>query len=65
MPAEKWTEGIRPQVRQVLLDAPASAEELYQKTMSGNGNIQELLAEMMLLEIEGLVVCKGGMYELY
>ncbi|MBR1471525.1 MAG: DNA-processing protein DprA [Lachnospiraceae bacterium] len=63
--AEKWTEGIRPQVRQVLLDAPASAEELYQKTMSGNGNIQELLAEMMLLEIEGLVVCKGGMYELY
>ena len=61
---EAWQGERRGRIRRRLLESPASAEELYPVVEEQGGSIQELLTELMLLEIEGLLVCKGGNYEL-
>ena len=59
-----WMGERRQAVRKRLMDAPASAEELYPIILKDGESIQELLTELMTLEIEGLIICKGGRYEL-
>lgn len=59
-----WRGERRQKIRRVLLDNPASAEELYPVVVTDGGSIQELLTDLMVMEIEGLLVCKGGKYEL-
>ncbi len=61
---DRWLDGIRPQLHRFLLDAPATAQELYGMLGRTDMKIQELLSELMQLEIEGLVMCRGGRYEL-
>ena len=59
-----WQGECRIAVRKRLLESPASAEELYPLVAADGESIQEHLTELMMMEIEGLVICKGGRYEL-
>ena len=59
-----WQGARRLAIRKKLLQTPASAEELYPVTAAAGESIQEILTELMMMEIEGLIICKGGRYEL-
>jgi len=61
---EGWRSKRRQAIRRKLLETPASAEELYPVVVTEGESIQELLAELLVMEIEGLVICKGGRYEI-
>ena len=61
---EGWEGSIRRGVRRVLYDSPATAQEIYGRIGMPKMKIQELLAELMKLEIEGRVICRAGVYEL-
>lgn len=63
-PDERWAEEPGSFIRKCLLDAPMTAQELYGRLGKPDMKIQELLSLMMQLEIEGLVLCRGGRYEL-
>ena len=60
----RWDGELRDFVRRCLLDTPMTAQELYGRLGKPGMKIQELLSELMQLEIEGLVLCRGGRYEL-
>ena len=60
----RWDGELRYFVRKSLLDTPMTAQELYGRLGKPGVKIQELLSELMQLEIEGLVLCRGGRYEL-
>ena len=59
-----WMGALRSFIRKCLLDSPHTAQEMYGKLGKPDMKIQELLSELMQLEIEGLVLCRGGRYEL-
>ena len=60
----RWDGEMRNFVRKSLLDMPMTAQELYGRLGKPGVKIQELLSELMQLEIEGLVLCRGGRYEM-
>ena len=59
-----WKGERRLTIRKRLLGAPASAEELYPAVAAEKESIQDILTELIMMEIEGLIICKGGKYEL-
>ncbi len=59
-----WQGARRLAIRKKLLEMPASAEELFALMADDSVSIQEFLTELMMMEIEGLIICKGGCYEL-
>ncbi|MBP5609064.1 MAG: DNA-processing protein DprA [Lachnospiraceae bacterium] len=59
-----WMGALRAFIRKCLLCSPHTAQELYGKLGKPDMKIQELLSELMQMEIEGLVLCRGGRYEL-
>ncbi|MBO6205775.1 MAG: DNA-processing protein DprA [Lachnospiraceae bacterium] len=61
---EGWQGERRTTIRKRLLTSPASAEELYALAAAEGESVQELLTELLVMEIEGLIICKGGRYEL-
>ena len=63
-PDESWAAEPRPFIKKCLLDSPMTAQELYGRLGKPDMKIQELLSLMMQLEIEGLVLCRGGRYEI-
>ena len=63
-PDDRWAAEPRHIIRKCLLDQPMTAQELYGRLGKPDMKIQELLTLLMQLEIEGLVLCRGGRYEL-
>ena len=61
---EGWRSKRRQAIRRKLLEMPSSAEELYPLVATAGESVQEILTELMMMEIEGLVICKGGRYEI-
>ena len=61
---ENWQGERRCAIRKRLLESPASAEEIYPLVAAEGESVQEILTELMMMEIEGLIICKGGRYEL-
>ncbi|MCR5251248.1 MAG: DNA-processing protein DprA [Lachnospiraceae bacterium] len=59
-----WQGELRHAIRKLLLDAPGTAQEIYARLGKPKLAIQELLSELMQLQIEGLLLCRGGRYEL-
>ena len=60
----RWSGELRSAVYKYLLDAPMTAQDIYGRLGRPELKIQELLSELMQLEIEGLLLCRGGRYEL-
>ena len=61
---ESWSGSLQKRLQKILYDEPANAQELYVRLGQPEMKIQELLAVLMQLEIEGKVLCRGGRYEI-
>ncbi len=61
-----WREGIRPVIWKCLKDRSRDGEEVFRSLLEQkiSINIQEVMMEMMQLQIEGLVECRGGIYSI-
>ncbi|MCR4585244.1 MAG: DNA-processing protein DprA [Lachnospiraceae bacterium] len=59
-----FTGGSRPGIYRALMEGARSAEALLKILGKREAEIQDLLLELMQLEMEGLVVCRGGNYSI-
>ncbi len=61
---EVFSGGSRPGIYKALMEGAKSAESLLKILGKREVEIQDLLLELMQLEMEGLIVCRGGNYSI-
>ena len=61
---EAFSGGSRPGIYRALMEGAKSAESLLKILGKREVEIQDLLLELMQLEMEGLIVCRGGNYSI-
>ncbi len=61
---DSFSGGSRPGIYKALMEGAKSAEALLHILGKREVEIQDLLLELMQLEMEGLIVCRGGNYSI-
>ncbi len=59
-----WQGARRLAIRKKLLEMPASAEEIYSFAAKDGESVPEIMTELLMMEMEELLICKGGRYEI-